>query len=415
MNKIILSKNIQIPEYEPYTNSNILVVGGSGTGKSRYVISNNLLEASSNFVVVDTKGQLYENTAEHLRKQGYSVVCLNLEEPSNGVGYNPFVYVQNELDILKISQLLIGPIENSPGNDPYWNEMATLLCNSLLLMIFHEADEDDKNFVSFMELVNKVEVNEEGSSGSKDSVEHLFKLLKYENPHSIAVQQYELYSRIKGSSKTNACIVSSLISKLFKLQLPEVQEMLLVDEVNILDLATKKHAIFVKTSDTDTSLSFLVEIFITQCLNVLCNYADHSEKKRLERRVTIILDDAASYFIPNVDLYLSTIRSRNIAMMLAVQSFSQLSNRYGEAMISMMDCCHHLIFLGSNSVETIDRVAMRMSIPFEEVANLKQGMCYVISKGKLSLHDYLYDVKDHPGYCNTYEYKKMNLKEEEVK
>lgn len=386
MTKIILTNKYNLDTNQSYTNSNIVVFGDSGSGKSRNVVTPNLLlDNGYSKIVVDVKGALYDEYNEILKKQGYNVKKLDLLNLKESESFNFFDYINSEQDALKACEILIG---SSYQKDPYWDECSKLLLLSFCLAIYEKFPEHEKNLSSVLEMISYLK-RDFNDPTFKSSIDLYFEEIKKENPNSTAVKAYEKFAILNNVDRTFGCVVSTLNTKLFKFILSDVERIIENTTIKFEELIEEKSIFFIRLSDVDQSLDCLAELFIKNAFSYLFNLADNSKEHKLKRNIQFILDDASNYYIDNLPDYLATCRQRGISIMLLFQSLSQLKSKYGIYSEDIIGNCHTMLFLGSNSLETLCYMAQRINIPIEKLSKLKRQTAWVIQKGKSPIWDEL--------------------------
>ena len=383
-NKLILAKDqyYSLDCYETQLNNNVLVVGSSGTGKTRSVVSPNILQATGSYIVTDPKGNLYGKYGDYLREKGYEVKKLDFVNPKDSIGYNFFQYIKSEQDIGKVAHMLVNQrdMTNFRG-DFFWDEATELLLQALIAYLLEQKDKSVQNLHELLSLVEKCSV-EEGRAHENTPLDNLFRVVRAFNKNSYAARQYRKF-RI-GASRTLRSILISLNAKLGRYDSSDLSELLKVDEVNLEEIGQKKTALFVVVSDTDRSLDGLVNIFFTQAMNTLCNYADNEcENNELPVPVRFIMDDfATNCTILDFPKMISSIRSRGISAMLMLQAESQLQAAYGADDKTIIGNCDTYIYMGGNDVETAENVARRCNVPADRILYMPVGKNWIFRRGQ---------------------------------
>ncbi|MEK4120595.1 type IV secretory system conjugative DNA transfer family protein [Paenibacillus sp. FSL W8-0919] len=337
-------------------NLNILVVGGAGTGKSRFVVKPNLLQANTSFVVTDPKGELLRDTGYFLRSQGYNIKVFNLIDPSKSSKYNPFAYIRKESDILKLIHLLIkntNPNKNS-GGDPFWEKAETALLQAIFFYIYYELRESEHHFGTVFEMLRLAEVKEDDEE-FKSEFDFLFEKLREVKPNHMAVKQYDVFRMASG--KTAKSILISAGVRLSPFGISEIEELLSKDELKLTKLGDEKTALFVLIPDSDTTFNFLAAMMYSQLFDSLYYVADFENRGSLKHHVRFLLDEFANIGqIPDFDKMIATMRSRNISVTPIIQNMAQLKNLYKDAWETIVGNCDSILFLGGQERSTLEWV-----------------------------------------------------------
>lgn len=370
--------------------NNVLVVGSVGTGKTRNIVTPNLGEAVGSSFNCDPKGQLYKQYGDYLRAKGYAVKLIDFTHPERSEGYNPMAYIRSTQDIDRISAVITNA-KKSEGThaDPFWDNMNITLLNALIAYLF-ETGAEYKDFGAILELVREGGRDNDGDE-SDTPLERRFKEHYNKYPDSWAYEQFVLVNN--NPNKTFNCVLGTLASKLSKLDTPELRDMMAKESIDFTEAAMKKTAVFVTVSDNDRTLDDLVNIFFSQALSELCDFADNRcENGRLPIPVRFILDDfATNCRIEEFPRMISSFRSRAISVMLMIQSESQLEHGYGRDGNTIIANCDTYVYLGGNDVPTAEKVAKRCDIPFEEVSSMPIGSCIVFRRGSRPVRTTLSD------------------------
>ena len=357
-NNVILTKTESLtmesrPANPKYArNKNVLVVGGSGSGKTRYFIKPNLLQMHSSYVVTDPKGELLGATGKALFKNGYDIKVFNTINFSKSMHYNPFKYIHSEKDILKLVTALISNTKGEgKGNDPFWEKAETLLYTALIGYIHYEAPPGEQNFSTMIEFINSFEVREDDED-FKNAVDRMFERLKKKNPNHFAVRQYSKFKIAAG--KTAKSIIVSCGARLAPFDISELREITSYDELDLDTLGDKKSALFLIMSDNDPTFNFLIAMVYTQLFNLLCEKADDVYHGRLPVHVRCLIDEAANIGqIPNLEKLVATIRSREISACLVLQTRSQLKAIYKDHADTIVGNMDSQLFLGGSEPTTL--------------------------------------------------------------
>ena len=381
--KMILAENQEysLNCYETQLNNNVLVVGASGAGKTRSIVTPNLLEATGSYIVSDPKGNLYRQYYPYLTEQGYSVKILDFTNPENSDRYNFFDYINSTQDIVSIAHMLIYNSENKSYQDPFWDQASQLLLQALISYLIERQVSEERNLHSLLKLVNIC-----CSSGDLDHKETLMDSLMKDharaNPDSYAVRTYEKFRT--AASKTLRSILITVNAKLGLFDTPEIKKMTETDDIDISWVGKRKTAVFVVVSDTDRSMDPLVNLFFTQAMNQLCRFADKVCKNNcLPVPVRFILDDfATNCKIAEFPRMIASIRSRGISTMLMIQAESQLVKCYGDDWATIIGNCDTYVYLGGNDVKTAQAVAERADVPVKKILNMPVGTNWVFRRGQ---------------------------------
>ncbi len=349
-----MSSRPKIPKYA--RNKNVLVVGGSGSGKTRFFIKPNLLQMHSSYVVTDPKGGLVNEVGNALYKNGYRMKVFNTINFSKSMHYNPFAYLHSEKDILKLVTTLIANTKGeSKGGDDFWLKAETLLYTALIGYIHYEAPEEEQNFSTLLEMINAMEVREDDEE-FKNPVDMMFDELAEQNPDHFAVRQYAKYKLAAG--KTAKSILISCGARLAPFDIKELRELMETDEMELDTIGDRKTALFVIISDTDDTFNFVVSILYTQLFNLLCDKADDEYGGRLPVHVRCLLDEFANIGqIPKFEKLIATIRSREISASIILQSQSQLKAIYKDNADTIVGNCDTTLFLGGKEKTTLKEIS----------------------------------------------------------
>ena len=443
-NNIILSKTEQItmnskPKDPKYArNKNVLVVGGSGSGKTRFFIKPNLLQMHSSYVLTDPKGTVINEVGNAFVEAGYNIKVFNTINFKKSMHYNPFAYLHSEKDILKLVTALIANTKGEgKGGDEFWEKAEKLLYSALIGYIYYESPKKEKNFNTLLEMINSMEVREDDET-FHNAVDNLFDELAAKNPDHFAVRQYAKYKLAAG--KTAKSILVSCGARLAAFDISEVREITSFDELELDQLGEKKTVLFLIMSDTDSTFNFLISMIYTQLFNLLCEKADDEHGGRLPVHVRCLIDEAANIGqIPNLEKLMATIRSREISAALVLQAKSQLKAIYKDNADTIIGNCDSQIFLGGseqttlkdlNTIlgkETIDMYNTGESrgqsasynmnyqklghdlMSIDELAVMDGSKCIVQVRGVRPFLSDKYDLTQHPNYKYTGDANKKNL------
>ena len=336
---------------------NVLVIGGSGAAKTRGYVKPNILEANSNYVITDPKMEVLTATGGYLKRQGYDIRVLNLVDLSQSDGYNPFRYLRDEKDALKLVNTLIQATtpKGSHESDPFWSKSETALLQAIILMLFQEAPEYEQNFSMVLRVLEYAEVKEDDDE-YVSPLDLLFRAMEYENPESVALRQYKVFKQAAG--KTAKSILISCGARLAVFDIAELREVTAYDELELDTLGDRKTALFLIMSDTDDSFNFLISMCYTQLFNLLCEKADDVYGGRLPVHVRCLIDECANIGqIPKLEKLVATIRSREISACLVLQAQSQLKAIYKDNADTIIGNMDTSIFLGGKEPTTIKELA----------------------------------------------------------
>ena len=362
-NNIILSQTERLtmssrPKDPKYArNKNILVIGGSGSGKTRFFIKPSLLQRHSSYVVTDPKGTLLVECGRMLELGGYAIRSLNTINFKKSMHYNPFVYIRSEKDILKLANTIIANTkgEGEKSGEDFWVKAERLYYQALIGLIWYEAPDEEMNFGTLLELINASEAREDDEN-FKNAVDYLFEELEAKDPDHFAVRQYKKYKLAAG--KTAKSILISCGARLAPFDIRELRELMSYDELELDTLGNRKTALFVIISDTDDTFNFVVSIMYTQLFNLLCDKADDEYGGHLPVHVRCLLDEFANIGqIPKFDKLIATIRSREISASIVLQSQSQLKAIYKDSADTIVGNCDTTIFLGGKESSTLKEMS----------------------------------------------------------
>lgn len=433
--RITMSSRPKLPKYA--RNKNVLVVGGSGSGKTRFVLKPNLLQMHSSYVVTDPKGTVINECGNALVKNGYRIKIFNTINFKKSMKYNPFEYIHNETDILKlVTTLMANTKGEGKGGDPFWDKAERLLYTALIGFIHYEAPKDEQNFSTLIEMINAMEVREDDPT-FKNAVDMMFEQLEKKNPNHFAVRQYAKYKLAAG--KTAQSILISCGARMAPFDIGELRELTSYDELELDTLGDEKTALFLIMSDTDPTFNFLISMIYTQLFNLLCEKADDFYGGRLPVHVRCLIDECANIGqIPNLEKLMATIRSREISAMLVLQAKSQLKAIYKESADTIIGNCDLQIFLGGSEQstlkdlnatlgkETIDmyntgetrgsQESYNMNyqklgkdlMSIDELAVMDGAKCIVQVRGVRPFLSDKYDLTQHPRFKMTADYDKKN-------
>jgi type IV secretion system protein VirD4 len=355
--RLMMSSRPKDPKYA--RNKNVLVIGGSGSGKTRFYVKPNLMQMSENtsYVVTDPKGTILVEVGKMMVKGGYKIKVLNTINFKKSMHYNPFQYIRNERDILKLVNTIIANTkgEGEKSGEDFWVKAERLYYCALIGYIWYEAPDEEKNFSTLLELINASEAREDDEE-FKNAVDLLFEELEAVEPNHFAVRQYKKYKLAAG--KTAKSILISCGARLAPFDIQELRELMSYDEMELDMLGDRKTAMFVIISDTDDTFNFVVAIMYTQLFNLLCDKADDEHGGRLPYHVRLLLDEFANIGqIPKFDKLIATIRSREISASIILQSQSQLKSIYKDAAETIIGNCDTTLFLGGKESSTLKEIS----------------------------------------------------------
>ncbi len=345
------------PQYA--RNKNVIVIGGSGSGKTRFYVKPNLMQMPKkvSYVVTDPKGTIVIECGKMLQKEGYEIKVLNTINFRKSMHYNPFKYIKSEKDILKLANTIIANTkgEGEKSTEDFWVKAERLLYCALIGFIFYEAPEKEQNFSTLLEFLNASEAREDDEE-FKNAVDLLFEDLERDKPEHFAVRQYKKYKLAAG--KTAKSILISCGARLAPFDIQELRDLMAYDEMELDQLGERRTAMFVIISDTDDTFNFVVAIMYTQLFNLLCDKADDEHEGRLPVHVRLLLDEFANIGqIPKFDKLIATIRSREISASIILQSQSQLKTIYRDAAETILGNCDTMLFLGGKEGSTLKEIS----------------------------------------------------------
>ena len=423
--RLMMSNRLKDPKTA--RNKNVLVVGGSGSGKTRFFIKPNLMQLHSSYVVTDPKGSIAVECGKLMLRNGYKVKIFNSINFKKSHHYNPFAYIHSEKDILKLVTTLIANTKgDGKSGDDFWQKAETLLYTALIGYIHYEAPEEEQNFATLIEFINAMEVREDDET-FENNVDLAFKELAQREPNHFAVRQYKKYKLAAG--KTAKSINISCGARLAPFDIQELREITMYDELELDTLGDRKTALFLIMSDTDSTFNFLISMIYSQLFNLLCERADDVYGGRLPVHVRCLIDECANIGqIPNLEKLIATIRSREISACLVLQAQSQLKALYKDNADTIIGNCDSSIFLGGKEPgtlkelnqalgkETIDTFNTGESrgrevshslnyqklgkdlATIDELAVLDGGKCILQLRGVRPFLSDKYDITKHPNY-----------------
>ena len=440
---IILTKTERLmmsnrpPDPKNARNKNVLVVGGSGSGKTRFWLKPNLLQCHSSYVVTDPKGTIVLECGQAMLKNGYKVKVLNTINFKKSMHYNPFSYVHSEKDILKlVTTLMTNTKGEGSGGDPFWEKSERLLLTALIAYLHYEAPVEEQNFATLLEMLNTMQVLEDDEE-YQNPVDLLFEELAKKKPNSFAGRQYKLYKLAAG--KTAKSILISCGARLAPFDIQELRDLTMYDELQLDTLGDKKTALFLIMSDTDSTFNFLISMVYTQLFNLLCDKADDVYGGKLPIHVRCLIDECANIGqIPNLEKLVATIRSREISACLVLQARSQLKAIYKDNADTIVGNMDSQIFLGGSEPTTLKDLSEMLGketidafntsdtrgnspsygttfqkmghelLSRDELAVLDGGKCILQLRGVRPFLSDKYDLTQHPNYKYTSDFDKRN-------
>ena len=357
--RLTMSSRPKNPAYA--RNKNVLIIGGSGSGKTRFFVKPNLMQCVSDkypcsFVVTDPKGSILVECGSLLQRSGYRIKVLNTINFKKSMNYNPLAYIHSEKDILKlVNCLILNTKGEGKSNDPFWEKAETLLYTALIGYLYGVVPEEDRNFAMLVSMINAMEVREDDED-FKNPVDLMFEALEEREPEHFAVRQYKKYKLAAG--KTAKSILISCAARLAPFDIAELRELTAYDELELDTLGDQKSALFIIISDTDDTFNFLVSLCYTQLFNLLCEKADDVYGGRLPVHVRCLIDECANIGqIPRLEKLMATIRSREISACLVLQTQSQLKAQYKDSADTICGNCDSVIFLGGKEKTTLKELS----------------------------------------------------------
>ncbi|MCC8162026.1 MAG: type IV secretory system conjugative DNA transfer family protein [Lachnospiraceae bacterium] len=367
--------------YKTRLNNNVLVVGASGSGKTRSIVEPNLRQACGSYIISDPKGNLCRKYRDYLEKRGYVVKMVDFTHPQRSEGYNFFRYIRSTQDIVKAAHMLMYDERSRNARDPFWDQAAELLLSSLIAYLYLFRPVREQNLRNVMKLLDVAGVAE-CNVDAKTIMDRLMDDVRENYPGNFACRQYDKVRQSAG--RTMRSILISVSAKIGGYDFPEMEHMMGGESLDFTEIGRRKTAVFVVVSDTDRSLDGLADLFFTQAMNELCSYADdHCSDSRLPVDVRFIMDDfATNCRIGEFPRMISSIRSRGISTMLMIQSEAQLAASYGEDGRTIMGNCDTYVYLGGNDVDTAQAVARRCDLPVKRILNMPVGTNWIFRRGQ---------------------------------
>lgn len=430
---IILTQNTRIglDGRKHHRNLNVMVVGGSGAGKTRFFAKPNIMQANTSFVVLDPKGEILRDTGGLLEKQGYDIKVLDLINTEKSHGFNPFVYLRSDKDVLRLVSNLIRNTtpKGAQSNDPFWERAETALLEALILYLVNEAPPEEQNFPMVMEMINAAEVKEEDEEYAS-VLDELFERLAMNDPEHLAVKQYHIFKLAAG--KTAKSILISLGVRLEKFNLPQIASIVSYDELDIPSLGERKTALFAIIPDNDSSLNFIIGMMYSSIFQELYYIADHVYGGRLPVHVHCVMDEFANIALPDeFDKLLATMRSREISVSIIIQNIAQLKALFEKQWESIIGNCDEFLYLGGNEDSTHELVSKKLGKATidtntygqskgrngnystnwqisgrelytpDEVRMLDNRYALLFIRGERAIQDEKYDILRHPNVKQT--------------
>ena len=429
---VILTKRVSIglDGYKHRRNLNILVVGGSGSGKTRFFCKPGIMSVNCSYLIVDPKGEMLRSTGYLLKEEGYDIKVFDLIHPRQSDGYNPFRYLRDEKDALKLVNTLIQATtpKGSHESDPFWSKSETALLQAIILMLFQEAPEYEQNFSMVMRVLEYAEVKEDDDE-YVSPLDLLFRAMEYENPESVALRQYRVFKQAAG--KTAKSILVSAAVRLAPFNLPQIKAITDHDDMDLYTLGERKCALYAVIPDNDTTFNFLVSLLYSQIFQTLYYCADQIHHGALPCHVHFILDEAPSVNLPGLPRELATMRSRNISCSTIIQNMAQIKELYKDSWETIPGNSDTLLYLGGNEASThkyisealgkstIDtkthgqtkgrsgsystnfQISGRELLTPDEVRMLDNRYCILFIRGTRPVMDEKYELMEHPAIRYT--------------
>ena len=435
--KLTMSSRMKNPKYA--RNKNVLVIGGSGSGKTRFYVKPNLMQMHSSYVVTDPKGTIVLECGKMLEENGYEIKILNTINFKKSMKYNPFAYLKSEKDILKLVQTIIANTkgEGEKSGEDFWVKAEKLYYTALIGYIFYESPKEERNFSTLLEMIDASEVREEDEN-FKNAIDMMFEVLEERDPNHFAVKQYRKYKLAAG--KTAKSILISCGARLAPFDIKELRKLMSEDEMNLDTLGDRKTALFVIISDTDDTFNFVVSIMYSQLFNLLCDKADDKYGGRLPVHVRFLLDEFANIgLIPKFEKLIATIRSREISASIILQAQSQLKAIYKDHADTIIGNCDSTLFLGGKEKGTLKEISELLGketidlyntsetrsnqksfglnyqklgkelMSQDEIAVMDGGKCIFQLRGVRPFISNKFDITKHKNYKLLEDYHKKNL------
>lgn len=433
--RLMMNSRPKQPKYA--RNKNVLVIGGSGSGKTRFFVKPNLMQMHSSYVVTDPKGTVLIECGKLLQRSGYRIKVLNTINFKKSMRYNPFAYIRDEKDILKLVNTLIANTKGSgeKSGEDFWVKAERLFYCALIGYIHYEAPEAEKNFTTLLEMINASEAREDDSE-FQSPVDLMFERLEEKDPEHFAVKQYKKF--LLSAGKTRSSILISCGARLAPFDIKELRELMESDELELDTLGDRKTALFIITSDTDSTFDFVTAMIVSQLFNLLCTKADDVYGGRLPVHVRCLLDEVANITIPNLERLISVFRSREISACLVVQAQSQLKAIYKEHADTIIGNCDTTLFLGGKEKTTLKEISEVLGketidsfntsenrgrdvshglnyqklgkelMSQDEIAVMDGGKCILQLRGVRPFFSDKFDITKHPKYKYLSDFDKKN-------
>ena len=433
--RLMMSSRPKHPKYA--RNKNVLVIGGSGSGKTRFFVKPNLMQMHSSYVVTDPKGTVLIECGKLLQRGGYKIKVLNTINFKKSMRYNPFAYLRSEKDILKLVNTIIANTkgDGEKSGEDFWVKSERLFYCALIGYIWYEAPENEKNFTTLLEMINASEAREDDPE-FQSPVDLMFERLEEKDPEHFAVKQYKKF--LLSAGKTRSSILISCGARLAPFDIRELRELMESDELELDTLGDRKTALFIITSDTDPTFDFVTAMIVSQLFNLLCTKADDEYGGRLPVHVRCLLDEVANITIPNLERLISVLRSREISACLVVQAQSQLKAIYKEHADTIIGNCDTTLFLGGKEKTTLKEISEVLGketidsfntsenrgrdvshglnyqklgkelMSQDEIAVMDGGKCILQLRGVRPFFSDKYDITRHPKYKYLSDYDKKN-------
>ncbi len=435
--RLTMNNRPKNPKYA--RNKNVLVIGGSGSGKTRFFVKPNLMQMHSSYVVTDPKGTLVLECGKMLERNGYEIKILNTINFKKSMRYNPFAYLKSEKDILKLVQTIIANTkgEGEKSTEDFWVKAEKLYYTALIGYIWYEAPKEEQNFTTLLAMIDASEVREEDEN-FKNAVDYMFEALEKEKPNHFAVKQYKKYKLAAG--KTAKSILISCGARLAPFDIQELRDLMKEDELELDTLGEKKTALFVIISDTDDTFNFVVSIMYSQLFNLLCDKADDEYGGRLPIHVRCLLDEFANIgLIPKFEKLIATIRSREISACIILQAQSQLKSIYKDNADTIVGNCDSTLFLGGKERTTLKELSESLGketidlyntsetrsnqksfglnyqktgkelMSQDEITVMDGGKCIYQLRGAIPFLSDKFDITKHKNYKLLEDYDKRNI------
>jgi len=433
--RLMMNSRPKQPKYA--RNKNVLVIGGSGSGKTRFFVKPNLMQLHSSYVITDPKGTVLVECGKLLQRSGYKIKVLNTINFKKSMKYNPFAYLRDEKDILKLVNTLIANTKGSgeKSGEDFWVKAERLFYCALIGYIHYEAPEAEKNFTTLLEMINASEAREDDSE-FQSPVDLMFERLEEKDPEHFAVKQYKKF--LLSAGKTRSSILISCGARLAPFDIKELRELMESDELELDTLGDRKTALFIITSDTDSTFDFVTAMIVSQLFNLLCTKADDFYGGRLPVHVRCLLDEVANITIPNLERLISVFRSREISACLVVQAQSQLKAIYKENADTIIGNCDTTLFLGGKEKTTLKEISEVLGketidsfntsenrgrdvshglnyqklgkelMSQDEIAVMDGGKCILQLRGVRPFFSDKFDITKHPKYKYLSDFDKKN-------